>query len=466
MNYHLFQDTRGILWFSGISMGIVLCTIFVWVFILYESTVGRIDQTLRLEVQKIDMLFRVLATSDTLPSMTTKEISRQICTSPSELSIKICDTQGKHRIKKGFIDSTLSLSTFECSSLTQPISVTLKNNVAYRIYGRTFSGFSVCVATPMPTFWILIKENYSNPSVVFPLFTIMLAMVGIWSFIRLHQPIQRLDHYLQTLIRQPIGNELLQPPPSPKGDVYQLTQTVSKIVERLHISRNQALQFSSFATHELRTPLSIIRNQLESALASHSRTKELRSVVASAYDEMLRLSQTVEDLLSLATMQAGTLALNLETISLSKFLNHFYDEALFLSRPKNITVVLKKGPEVYLKVDVIRLRQVFFNLLDNAIKNTPSGNRVRLSYSLKDNTVIIVFADTGIGIAPEKLKKIFEPFFTDAQKRVNSQGAGLGLALVKWIIELHRGNITVLSEIGKGTEFIITLPYKRVLEKP
>jgi signal transduction histidine kinase len=327
-----------------------------------------------------------------------------------------------------------------------------------------FSGISIGLVVCTVILWG-VHGNFSGPLILLPFCTLVLATIGIWNFIRLHQLIQRLDQYLQILLQQPIGNELLKPPPSPRGDVNHLTQTVSKIVERLHASRNQALQFSSFATHELRTPLSIIRNQLESALASHSRTKELRSVVASAYDEMLRLSRTVEDLLSLGTMQVGTLTLDLETISLFKFLNHFYDEALFLSRPKNITVVLKKGPEVYLKVDAIRLRQVFFNLLDNAIKNTPSGNRIRLSYHIEDKNVVIVFADTGVGIAPDKLEKIFEPFFTYAQKNESHRGAGLGLALVKWIIELHRGSITVLSEVNKGTEFSISLPYEQKTEK-
>jgi signal transduction histidine kinase len=462
MGGHSFQDTRGILWFSGISMGIVLCSIFVWFLVLHESSVERIDQALQQEVPKIDALFKVLVTRNIPPSLMRSEITRHVCSDQRTVSIEIRDTQGNYYMKTGCIDS--SLASLGCVSLMQPITITLKDG-AYRAYGQTFDGYSICVAVQMPTYWNLMKENYSSPSVLFPLLIIILAAIGTWSFVRLHQPIQRLDQYLQTLIQQPLGNDLLKPPPSPKGDVYQLTQTVSKIVERLHASRNQALQFSSFATHELRTPLSIIRSQLESALASHSRTKELRSVVASAYDEMLRLSRTVEDLLSLGTMQAGTLTLNLETISLFKFLNHFYDEALFLSRPKNITVVLKKGPEVYLKVDVIRMRQVFFNLLDNAIKNTPSGNRIRLSYRIEDNNVIIVFSDTGIGIAPDKLEKIFEPFFTYAQKSGIHRGAGLGLALVKWIIELHRGNITVLSEINKGTEFMISLPYERVLEK-
>jgi signal transduction histidine kinase len=462
MSDQSFQDTRGILLFSGISLGIVLCAIIVWFFVLHASSIEKTDLTLQQEVYKINALASVLAEHNIPHSQMTTEITRRIYSNQEILSIEIRDAQGNYYIKTGRIDS--SLSSLGCISLMHPVTMTLENQI-YRVYGKAFDRFSIYAAASIPTYWNLIKENYASPPILLPLLTMLLAIIGIWGFIRLHQPIQRLDQYLQVLIQQPIGNEFLKPPPSPKGDVYQLTQTVSKIVERLHASRNQALQFSSFATHELRTPLSIIRNQLESALVSHSRTKELRSIVASAYDEILRLNRTVEDLLSLGTMQAGTLALNLETISLFQFLNNFYDEALFLTRPKNITVVLKKGPEVYLKADVIRLRQVFFNLLDNAIKNTPSGSRIRLSYGIIDNNVAITFADTGIGIAPDKLEKIFEPFFTHARKSGIQRGSGLGLALVKWIIELHEGKITVLSEINKGTEFIISLPYERVLNK-
>jgi signal transduction histidine kinase len=461
MSEHSVQNTHGILRFSGISVGIVLCTIFVWFLVLHESSVERIDQSLQQEVRKIDALFKVLVVHNIPSSEIINEIIQRVCSDQQAFSIEIHDNQGKYYSNAASRDS--SLTSLGCASLLRPSTITW-NDGAYRAYGQTFDRYSICVAVQMPTYWNLMKENYSDPSIVFPFLTIVLAVIGIWSFARLHRPIQRLDRYLQTLIQQPIGNELLKLPPSHKGDVYQLTQTVSKIVERLHVSRNQALQFSSFATHELRTPMSIIRNQLESALTSQSKAKELRGVVASAYDEMLRLSRTVEDLLSLGTMQAGTLKLNFETISFPKFLNHFYDEALFLSRPKNISVVLKKGPEVYIKVDVLRLRQVFFNLLDNAIKNTPSGNRIRLSYSIKDSTVIMIFADTGIGIAPDKLERIFEPFYTHGQKSENHQGAGLGLALVKWIIELHQGTINVLSEPNKGTEFIISLPYERILE--
>jgi signal transduction histidine kinase len=465
MKNRSIQGPRGILWFGWISVGIVLCTIIVWLLLLRESSMERIDQTLCYEVQEIGAVLKVLVMHNTPPNMITNDILSPSFSDQRKVYMEVRNTQNGYYVRRDLSDTTISLYARGCSFVQQPITVNLRDNALYRAYGQTFNGFSVCAAAPLPTFWNILTDSFSEHAIILPSLTVILGIIGIWSFVRLHQPIQRLDKYLQVLIQQPLGKELLKPPLPPKGDVYQLTQTVSKIVERLHASRNQALQFSSFASHELRTPLSIIRNQLELALASQTKAKELRTVVASAYDEMLRLNRAVEDLLSLATMQAGTLTLNLEMISLSNFLNHFYDEALFLTRPKDITVVLKKGPEVYIQGDMIRLRQVFFNLLDNAIKNISSGKRIRLSYTIKDNTVAIVFADTGIGIAPDKLEKIFEPFFKGAQRNGSPQGAGLGLAIVKWIIELHRGSITVSSEIGKGTEFVISLPYERVMEK-
>ena len=465
MNHRSLQDPRGTLWFVGLSIVLVVCTIVFWFLLLRDSSVRLLDQTLRHETLEMEGLFRVYTIDHIPPESITRKITLHMFSDPWKMYfVEIRSNEGVNLVRAGLLDTSVSLCQTGCLSSKTPITAIVGDGTLCRVYGQTFDGFAICVAAPMPTSWQLLEESFSSLAFVVPALVLLLATIGIWSFLRLHQPILRLDRYLQTLIQQPIGKELLKPPLPPKGDVYQLTQTVSKIVERLHASRNQALQFSSFASHELRTPLSIIRNQLESALAAHIQAKELRGVVASAYDEMLRLSRAVEDLLSLGTMQAGTLTLNIETISLTKFLTRFYDEALFLSRPKNITVVLKKGPEVYLKGDVIRLRQVFFNLLDNAIKNMSSGKRIRLSYSIKNGFVVIVFADTGIGIAPDKLERIFEPFFTFRQAGGSYQGSGLGLALVRWIIELHRGSISVTSQVGIGTEFIISLPFERVIE--
>jgi len=464
MGDRFLQDPRGVLWFGSVSIGIVLCTISIWFLVVRESSIKRIDQILRNEVTKTSTLLNVLEAQNPQRVETIPAFINGACLDSQDILLEIYDIRKQQYLFTTAPDSTFHLSSPEFPLPATPVITTLKNDSTYRTFGQGIEGYRIEAAIPLPSFWNLMSYGFSDLTILMPILIVVLAVVGIWSFIRLHHPIQKLDQYLQTLIQQPLDKELLKPPLSPKGDIYRLTQTVSKIVERLHVSRNQALQFSSYASHELRTPLTIIRNQLESALASGSKPKELRGIVASTYDEMLRLNRAVEDLLSLGTMQAGSLALNLETISLPKFLNHFYDEAMFLSRPKNISVVLKKGPEVYLQGDVIRLRQVFFNLLDNAIKNMSPGKRIRLSYAVKESNVNIVFTDTGNGIAQDKLEKIFEPFFTSAPKGGNHHGAGLGLALVKWIIELHRGNISVTSEIGSGTEFTISLPFEKIVE--
>jgi signal transduction histidine kinase len=454
------QDHKSTPIYFSISLLLILCTIIIWILVLYVSFIERTDRALQQEARRINSIAGILTESGVPPFRLISQLSNYINQERNSLSIEILGTDGSSLLKTGYADSSFAGSV----NLIEPSTVRIKGN-NYRIYAETFNNHTVYVAAIIPTYWVLVKEGYSNPIILLPSLTVLFILLGTWRYRRLHKPVQKLNQYLQSLIQQPVGNDYLKLPATPKGEVNQLTKTVSKLLEKLHTSRNQALQFSSFATHELRTPLAIIRNQLESALVSHSRIKEIRSITASVYDEILRLNRTVEDLLSLGTMQSGTLALNTETISLFQFLNNFYDEALFLSRPKNITVVLKKGPEVYLKADIIRLRQVFFNLLDNSIKNTPAGNRIRISYNVDGNSVVIKFADTGSGIAKDNLEKIFDPFISYAQKGTNHRSSGLGLALVKWIIELHKGKISVTSEINKGTEFNISLPYEQIVNK-
>jgi two-component system, cell cycle sensor histidine kinase DivJ len=228
--------------------------------------------------------------------------------------------------------------------------------------------------------------------------------------------------------------------------------------ESLKNSRNQALKFSSLAAHELRNPLTIIRSQLENALDPNLGARQLRETIESVYDEMLRLSSVIDDLLNLSTMEAGTFKLKLEQINVEKFMKTFYDEALMLTRPKNISTVLKKGPAVFVTGDVSRLRQVFFNLLDNAIKHTDSGKQIRLSHSIEGPNVLITFADAGKGIPADVLPRIFDPFYRVDSTDMNSEGVGLGLALAQWVIDLHQGDIKVESMVGQGTTFLIRLP--------
>ena len=226
----------------------------------------------------------------------------------------------------------------------------------------------------------------------------------------------------------------------------------------LRTSMSNALKFSTLAAHELRTPLAIIRNQLENSLTPGMTPKKLRETIAAVYDEMLSLTNIVGDLLNLSKMQAGTFELKLARTPLHTVIQEFYDEALFLTRPKDITIVLKKCPKAFIAADVPRLRQVLFNLLDNALKHTPTHRQIRFGYAVEDSLVRLYFEDTGEGIPAEKVAKIFDAYYRAGDDLYKTDGIGLGLTLVKWIVELHRGTISVESVSGKGTSFFITLP--------
>jgi PAS domain S-box-containing protein len=234
-----------------------------------------------------------------------------------------------------------------------------------------------------------------------------------------------------------------------------LAERIGETVDKMGMTLQKTLSFSSLASHELRTPLSILRNQLEGAMNLGMPESSLRGVVVSAYDEILRLSRTVETLLSLGAMQSGTFRLELSALDLHKLFKDFHEDAVLLARSKNISVEMSAAPGSSITCDVDRIRQILFNLLENALKHTPENGKIRVGCTMEQRYAVLRFSDTGEGISPEDLPRIFDPFYKGT---ANSRGTGLGLAYVQWIVEAHRGGISAESIPGKGTTFIISLP--------
>ena len=260
------------------------------------------------------------------------------------------------------------------------------------------------------------------------------------------------------MLHQPLDQELPKITVSAKDEIGELVDRINEVIEKMRHSMRQVLSFSSLASHELRTPLTIIRNQVEEALHSEMPVEEQRRILASIYDEILRMKRIVDDLLSLSTMQAGTFKTKPERTALQKMLQEFCEEAGLLARDKNIAVLLEPGPPTFIQADIMRFRQVLFNLLDNSLKHTPENGYIRLRYEIKNRLAVLHFSDTGSGISPQILSRIFDPFYRRTMDGSSSHGAGLGLALVKLIVEAHHGSITVQSELGQGTTFVISLP--------
>ncbi len=243
-------------------------------------------------------------------------------------------------------------------------------------------------------------------------------------------------------------------------ELQQLAASYNSLIERLKLSLHKAHQFSADVTHELRTPLTILRGETEIALRGEKSSEEMKQVLTSNLEEIGRMGRLIEDLLMLSKSELGEIPLQMEAIDLGSLLDELHFQAKIIAEDKQIQVDLKRSKQqVSLYADGLRLRQVFLNLLTNAVKYTPEGGKVSIDWSLQGNTAEINIADTGIGIGSKHLDHIFDRFYRiEKTRNRNDGGSGLGLAIVKWIVDAHHGRISVTSTPGKGSCFTVTLP--------
>jgi signal transduction histidine kinase len=220
-------------------------------------------------------------------------------------------------------------------------------------------------------------------------------------------------------------------------------------------------QFVDTATHELRTPLANIKAYAETlALADVIDIEQQKQFLNTINAEASRLARFVDDLLSVSSMELGSLSLNKQVTDLGRMLN----EVITKIRPQvaekqlELEVVLpEKMPEPELDKD--KVAAVLVNLLGNAVKYTPEGGRVTFRVNIKDHQIEISIEDSGVGIADDEIGKVFDKFFRSSDPRVQAEtGTGLGLALAQEVVRLHGGKITVESELNKGSTFSVTLP--------
>jgi two-component system phosphate regulon sensor histidine kinase PhoR len=220
-------------------------------------------------------------------------------------------------------------------------------------------------------------------------------------------------------------------------------------------------QFVDTATHELRTPLANIKAYAETlALADVIDVEQQKQFLNTINSEATRLARFVDDLLSVSSMELGSLSLNKQVTELNRMLNEVLNKVRPQIQEKGLTfdvVLPEKMPEPELDKD--KIATVLVNLLGNAVKYTPAGGRVTFRVNVTDQQLEISVEDSGVGIAPDELEKVFEKFFRSQDPRVQEQtGTGLGLALAQEVVRLHGGRITVESEINKGSTFTVLLP--------
>ncbi len=277
---------------------------------------------------------------------------------------------------------------------------------------------------------------------------------GLWITRSALTPLQRMI----TTCRRISAGDLSQRVnlPARRDEVGQLASAFDNMVAQIEKAFAAQKRFVAAAAHELRTPLTALRGSLEVLLrgAQDDPTTAAR-LVQGMYREVARLIRLAEQLLDITRLDSPVI-IHRQPVDLARFLSGFLDQARRLAGER--TVTLTPGEDVTVSADPDALKQVLFNLVDNAVKHTTSDGRIDIGWEVNEEVAIWV-ADDGTGIAPNDLPHVFEPFYRGDRSRSRRRGgAGLGLSLVRAVVEAHGGTVEVESKLNAGTRVTLRLP--------
>ncbi len=248
--------------------------------------------------------------------------------------------------------------------------------------------------------------------------------------------------------------------PATGDELARLAETLNGMLDRLEQSFRRITQFTADASHELRTPVALMRTRAEIALRRSRSEAEYRETLGQILEDLQRTSSLIENLMLLARADSGAQSLERARTNLVQNLGEVCLEGRALADSKQIILCAElPASPLWIEADAGSLRRLFLILLDNAVKFTPPKGRITVSLSSSDGFAVAEVRDTGIGVAPEDLPHIFERFFrADRARSRETGGAGLGLSIGKWIAEAHRGTLSASSTPGEGSVFQVRIP--------
>jgi signal transduction histidine kinase len=287
---------------------------------------------------------------------------------------------------------------------------------------------------------------------------VLLGLLGGWWLTRKAMaPVSKLTEAITRVHERNLREPL--PRAHTDDEFDRLTEVFNAMLARLNDSFNRIREFTLHASHELKTPLTILCGEIETALRDESLAPAERDRFASQLDELRRLARIVDGLTLLARADAGQVALKLEPLRLDELVRDNFADTQILAEPQQIRVELAECEEVSVRGDRHRLRQLLLNLADNAVKyNQPQG-RVTMHLQQVNGAAEFVIANTGPGIPPESLPRVYDRFYRGDPAHGNGvDGCGLGLSIAQWIVSAHQGTIHIASAPSQLTTVTIRLP--------
>lgn len=336
------------------------------------------------------------------------------------------------------------------------------NLLQYRVAAQTVrtNGQTFAIRAAVPTepfdqaldrFRLILKETL-------PFLIVLASLIGYWVSGRGLAPVKEIIRTARGIGVSNLSSRLKVP--RVHDELRLLTDTLNDMLARIESSVQRITQFTADASHDLRTPLALIRSSSELALLRSRTEEEYREALTGILATSEETTGLVENLLTLARADAGAASLRFHQLDLVPHIRKTAEEARIIAAQKDIRVseILPDDP-VWVLADSSAIERLFRIILENAVKYTPNGGEIGVVFHNGDGSAHVDIRDSGIGIPPKDLGHIFERFYrADEARSQETGGSGLGLAIARWVVEMHHGSISVESKLGRGSIFSITLP--------
>ena len=313
-------------------------------------------------------------------------------------------------------------------------------------------------AFEMDDFYDALRDFALLLFISIPSLLLCAAAGGYWISTRALAPVDQITQTARTISAQNLSSRLIVP--NTGDELQRLSETLNGMLDRLEAAFKKISQFTADASHELRTPVAVMRTRAELSLRKARSADEYRDVIAEVLAELEKTSGLIEQLMFLARADSGAETPHFTATNVTDVLREACHQGSALAEAKQIAFQEQiPGDSMWIQGDASSLRRLFLILIDNAVKYTPASGQIEVSLQRNDGYAVAEVRDTGIGIAEADLPNVFERFYRADKARTRELGGvGLGLSIGRWIAEVHAGTIEVHSSPGHGSIFQIRLP--------
>ena len=343
---------------------------------------------------------------------------------------------------------------------TMAIAIPASKSITLRILSIPVAenkkvAYIVQVASPLNSIHFAMARLKIMLAVLLPLTVLLTGITGAFFAKIALSPVDRIIKDIHQITAENLKKRTSIP--DTKDEISRLASTFNDMLARLEYAFSSQRRFIEDLAHELKTPLAILKGEIEVTLKKIRSKEEYEDVLNSSKEEVNRINSIIENLLIFARFENDAVMLEFKTLNIATLLKGAVDDIEILAMQKNIGMSISAQENIVISGDEDKLKRLFLNILDNAIKYTPQGGKVGMSAAKENNFVRIKISDTGSGIPEKEINHIFDRFY-QVDKSGYKGGFGLGLSIAKAIVEAHKGKIEAESVLNRGTTFIISLP--------